>query len=305
MIVDDLTIRYELLNEQQQWVPFTVEALGLDDDEDLERNLVGDHEMIDIWLDPLDFARDELARAASAIAWHPRLAPLAGLRAKVWPGRDAAGEPDVTVRVTHEQLAVARLSATALGVGYAVERLQKARQQLRAQILVAERDDHLGRNQIARAVEHTLSRRLVLQYLSGHDLIRDVRQMLPLDWARRDGYEHEWADELQEGPFWCGPVRMDLSPTGQVELRVVDTQSGPEFDADQDEVETYQRDARARALAAAEVVHAALDSRGIRLLKDGKDAGVQELSRFPVVLARRGRQSAQTGDLDGAATGAG
>lgn len=89
-----------------------------------------------------------------------------------------------------EKLATGRLVLVAGGVAEAVHPVRKALERLRSTVLVSATIDHLGRNQIAKAIERTWSRRLVLQYLSVYDIIRGVRMVLPPDWVRYDGRDH-------------------------------------------------------------------------------------------------------------------
>jgi hypothetical protein len=290
-VAEDVTFRFEVLLGER-WLPYTAEALGVADD-DVGRDLAGDHELECVWQDAVEFARQELDGAVARISPEdPGLVNLAGVRIALWAQVPAQGEPDVVIRASQKQLAIGRLRYAADEVTAAVRQLRDARGRLRAQVLTAATVDHLGRNQIAREVERTWSRRLVLQFLSGHDLIRDVRRALPSDWPRSDGYVFDYDDEPWEqrlGPFRCGPVKLELSSVGQVELRIVDTEDHPDVDdADDAEIRAYQAAGRQRALAAAEVVHAALGDRGLRLSKkDGTAVTVEELARIPVTVARQ------------------
>ncbi|GAA0926090.1 hypothetical protein [Virgisporangium aurantiacum] len=297
-MADDVTFRFEVL-VGDRWQRCTAETLGVDkeDAETLDWSLVNDHELIGVYHDGLEFARRELDEAVVSFAAareNARMPSPAGLRIVLWEAPSAEGEPDVVIRASHDQLATGRLVIVASGVAAAVDQLRKARERLRAGVLEAATTDHLGRNQIAKAIERTWSRRLILQYLSGYDIIRDIRMALPPDWVRYDGHEHggyngePWEERL--GPFWCGPVMLELSSIGQVDLSIVDTADGPHYDASEKEVQAYNAAARQRALQAAEQVHAALYQRGLRMLtKEGEDVAVQELARVPVRVTRRSR----------------
>lgn len=291
-----MVFRYEgLLGDR--WVPYTAEALGVGE-HDVDAEFTGMIDLPDIWQEPVKFAQDELDRVLGAItADDPGLGGLAGLRILLWSRVPAEGEPDVVIRASPEQLAVGRLRRAAGGVHAATEALRQARARLRAQVLAAANDDHLGRNQIAREVDEALARRLVLQLLAGHDLIRDIRAALPPDWFRYDGQDvrgghpEGWQDRL--GPFWCGPVMLELSSQGVVSLRIVDLRDGPDHDAGEAEAQAYEQAAHQRAQEAATTVHSTLDRNGLAAVivdpqapTSRRSATVDEVARTTVTIVR-------------------
>lgn len=312
MRVEDLTYRFEVLLASERWVPYTAAALNVDEDDvDIEYATDG-RDMIGIWQEPLEFARDELDQALAAFTPElPGLKGFRGLRVLVWEGHTTAGEPVVVLRATDEQLALGRLRRAAAEVQYALNLVDQARSRLRAQVIESNTVDRLGRNQIAREIERTWSRRLVLQFLGGHDLIRDVRRALPASWSHHHPHSYDEFEVYREpwerllGPFWCGPVQLELTVSGQVELRITDSEE-PQW-SDQvtvEEEDAYQARMDQRVAAAAEVVVEALTRHGLQLrTKDDQVAEPAAVAAGTVFVVRPRRDGVRGRIMSAAATG--
>jgi hypothetical protein len=150
---------------------------------------------------------------------------------------------------------------------------------------------HLGRNQIAREIEGAWTRRLILQFLAGYDLIRVILRVLPRDWPRsspsRDGVPPEDRaahGEEHLGPYYCGPACLTLDATGRVALRLIDI-GGPEDPratspwTTEEEIEDYERGAAARAFAQAEKIVPLLHRAGFHLTTaEDKEARATDLA---------------------------
>ncbi|UUV32284.1 hypothetical protein NQK81_02190 [Amycolatopsis roodepoortensis] len=148
--------------------------------------------------------------------------------------------------------------------------------------------DRLGRNTIARVVDGAWSRRLVLQFLAGYDLIEGIRDALP--WIRSTpaiyaGMEPDPGME-ELGPFWFGPLRVELEPTGQVYAGVRDI-DGPDEEnlldprgEDPDVVDAFRKAEADRAAGYVEEVLPHLTRAGFRLYtSDGTPATRAGLAR--------------------------
>ncbi len=299
--MNDVTFRYEV-RLAERWVPYTAEALGVGED-DVEPGLHGLHGMrnIPVIFEPRnEFAARELDRALDRItAEDPGLQDFTGLRILLWDTEPdlAEGTPDVIVTATDQQLGFGRLRRARAGVTAATEALTQARARLRAQTVIAAFDDGLGRNQIARETDRALVRRLVLQYLAGHDLVHEVLAALPTDWPRRDGdpYTRYSGSEPAEpwekrlGPFWCGPVKLEISTQGVVGLTVIaGTGPGPHYEATDDQLPESDPAEQQKSREAAEVVDDALRHRGLMAFCiDGKDPGIEKVANVDELATRQ------------------
>lgn len=297
--MEDLTYRFEVLLSGERWVPYTAAALGVGEhDVDIEYATDG-RDLIGVWQEPLEFARDELDKALAAFTPElPGLKGFRGLRVLVWEGDTTGGDPVVVLRATDEQLALGRLRRAAAEVHDALNLVEQARRRLRAQVIESNTVDRLGRNQIAREIERTWSRRLVLQFLSGHDLIRDIQRALPANWAHHHPHSYDEFELYREpwerllGPFWCGPVQLDLTVSGQVQLRITDSEEPPWGDqVTVEQEDAYQARVDQRVAAAAEVVVEALTKHGLQLhTKDDQVADAAAVAAGTVFVIRAPRQ---------------
>lgn len=203
-----------------QWVVYDSELV------DEDNVTTGEHCAEEVWdRTPVELAQDRLDEALADLCAYRGGLPC---RIVLWTDEGSPENPTVIISATEDQLAIGRLRAASDDVAHAVGELSAARRRLRNQILAAGAHMGLGRNVIAREVEHGgWSRRLVLQFLAGHDLIRAAQRALPYEWPKDrlgfdDSYYHFDEDSTAEhlGPYWCGPVRMDLNAGGQVFLRM-------------------------------------------------------------------------------------
>lgn len=223
-----------------EWVAYDSELVGEEDE------TTGEHCAEEVWNQtPVELAQDRLDDALADLG-----SCRGGLPSRIvlWTDDGSPENPTVVIQATEDQMAIGRLRAASYGVASAVRELSAARRRLRNQILAADGHVGLGRNVIAREVEHGgWSRRLVLQFLAGHDIIRSAQRALPRDWPKdRLGFDELYRyydeDDVSEhlGPYWCGPVCMGLNAGGQVSLwmdyddyTVVDDYDP--FDTDDDE----------------------------------------------------------------------
>lgn len=295
---EDLTYRFEVLlggsDSGERWMPYSAAALGLGEHE-VDSDYSDDRDMPCIWQEPTEFARAELDQALGAItAVDPGLSRLVGLRVLVWEGLTTDGEPVLVLRATAEQLALGRLRYAAAQVHAALQAVEQARRRLRAQVIEADTTDRLGRNRIAREIEAAWTRRLILRFLGGHDLIEQIRRALPADWSHHPPfyetftYGPAWEQLLE--PSWCGPVVLHLAANGQVQLEVIDLKEPPWWyggDAGEEEVAAYQAQARQRMLETAELVIEALPHHGLQMVtSDGRIADAVAVAGGRVLVGR-------------------
>lgn len=221
-MADDLTWRFEVtMRDHDGWVPITRDLLGAD--EPLYGDIVDTMEMIGIHREPADAAKDELDEALAGLAAFGQGRGMTGARIVVWDDVGVEGDPAIVLEATADQLAAGRLRVSTIDVDVARREVENARTRVRNEIIRASTVDRLGRNMIARNVEGAWTRRLVLGFLAGHDLVEAIRDALPesLRWAAPDGYYPEPGEEYL-GPYFCGPVQIDLETNGQVYLQLLD-----------------------------------------------------------------------------------
>ncbi len=264
-----ITWRFEmLLHGGTEWLPYNGELLGEDD---IWLEHAGTHTLDDYDGDPVEFAKEELDNALSELADDGARLGMARARIVIWRAISAEGDPVVVVQASDEQLATGRLRRVAVDVHIAVRKLEEARKRLRNQVIASGAIDRLGRNHIAREVDGAWARRLVLQYLAGHDLVRTVQRALPRDWSDLPPYpaEEYVPDEEHLGPYWCGPVRMELDANGQVRLSLADVDGPPyhhlEQDPSDEDIARYNRGVALRAHTNADIVLPLLHRAGIHL----------------------------------------
>ena len=248
------------------------ELLGEDD---LWDDHIGTHDMVECWDDPLEFARNELESVLGRLVADCRQLAVTRARIVLWTRETAEGDPAIVIQATDEQMAIGRLHAAADEAKEALRGVEAARKRLRNQVIA--QIGLLGRNQIAREIEGAWTRRLILQFLAGYDLIRVILRVLPRDWPRSspscDGIppkERAEPGEEHLGPYYCGPARLMLDATGQVTLRLISV-GGPEDPrltgpwAAEDEIEHYERGAAAGAFARTEKIVPLLHRAGFHL----------------------------------------
>jgi hypothetical protein len=282
-----ITWRFEVQRcDGAEWTPLDSELLGEDD---LWDDHIGTHDMPECWDDPLEFARNELEGVLGRLAADCRRLGATWARIVLWTRETVEGDPAIVIQATDEQMSIGRLHAAADEVKEALRGVESARRKLRNQVIAE--IGHLGRNQIAREIEGAWTRRLILQFLAGYDLIRDILRVLPHDWPRSspssDGIppvERAASGDEHLGPHYCGPACLMLDATGQVALRLIDV-DGPEDPrvtdpwAAEDEIEDYERGAAARAFARAEKVVPSLHRAGFHLTTaEGQEARVTDLA---------------------------
>jgi hypothetical protein len=286
LITSDLTWRFELcLPDPERWVPVTTDMVN---DEYAEH--VGTKEMVDIWQDADEAAPSELDQVLPDLVDTGDPFGMTGARIVVWEGVGDDGAPACVLEATADQLAAARLEHANRQVQTALHEVDVARTQVRAQIIKAATENRLGRNTIARLVNGALTRRLVLQLLAGYDLIEAVRDALPSRTGRyRRWYQHPVPEPEDHylGPFCYGPIRLDLEPSGQVHLRLVDVDGPRESDIpaptehDNEGTEhAYRQALTERARGYAEEVLPVLTEAGFALHRsDGTPASVDDLAQ--------------------------
>lgn len=293
---EDLTWRFEIyLLDPDRWVPVTADLVGGDHDAILAP-CVGTHEVTEIYQDAKAVAPDELAEALVDLVHVGDPLGMARARIVVWDGIGTEGTPSTVLEASKDQLAVARLELATWEVQDALRNVERARATVRSRIIRAATEDRLGRNQIARAVSGALSRRLVLQLLTGYDAVEAIRDALQsAHWARSKDWRWygdpgyvEWLDQVESGHFSAGPACLDLQPNGQVYVRLVRSRSLWEHhDIDPGDTEAWDaaESAYAEALTAegdkyAPKVLSAIAGAGFRVVDDkGADATVDALAR--------------------------
>jgi hypothetical protein len=228
----DLTWRFELrLPNPDRWIPITKEMVG-----GQYARYVGTQEFPDIWDDAKDRAPAELEEVLADLTETGDPLGMTGVRILVWEGIGTEGEPACILEATAEQLTAGRLEQASHQVQAALRDVENARTRARVQVIKAATESRLSRNTIARLVSGALTRRLVLQLLSGYDLIEGVRDALPsLDsryrrWSPDPVMEPDFETERYLGPFCYGPLQLSLDTDGQVRLGLVDRDGLHELD---------------------------------------------------------------------------
>lgn len=226
----DLTWRFELrLASRDRWVPITADMAG--DDHGLH---VGAQEMPEIWKKAHEAAPDALAEVVADLVAVGDPLRMTGARIVVWEGLGTDGEPACVLEATAHQLAAGRLERANRQVQWALHEVERARAQVRQEIIKAAVENRLSRNTIARLTSGALTRRLVLQLLAGHDLIEGIQEELSLRGDRYQRWYPEFLldveDHLYLGPFCYGPVDLRLEPSGQVRLGLIDIDGPREAD---------------------------------------------------------------------------
>lgn len=282
-----ITWRFEVQRcDGAEWTPIDGELLGEDD---LWDDHIGTHDMPECWDDPLEFARNELEGVLGRLAADCRQLGVTRSRIVLWTREAAEGDAAIVIQATDEQMAIGRLLAAADEVKEALRGVESARRRLRNQVIAE--IGQLGRNQIAREIEGAWTRRLILQFLAGYDMIRVILRVLPHDWPRSssssDGLppeERAAPGDEHLGPYYCGPACLMLDATGQVALRLIDI-DGPEDPrvtgrrGAENEIEDYERGAAARAFAKAEKIVPLLHLAGFHLTTaEGEEARVTDLA---------------------------
>ncbi|WP_154697866.1 hypothetical protein [Lentzea guizhouensis] len=273
------------LHDTPAWIPYELE-LWLSHGEPEWRDCLGVHEMTDCTDDPVEVATRQLDESLEVLAGYGRRIGIRGVRIIMWTGPNTDGGPDIVIPATREQMALGRLRDTVSDVEVALREVENARTRLRNQMVESDTIDGLGRNTIARTTEGALARRLVLQFLAGHDLVRTIRWALPRDWSSSCPLPEDFLEPGQEylGPYWCGAVMISLDVSGTVELCLVDSEPEPDlYDPgmyfDENALVEYRRGARLRAQDNAEVVLPLLHRASLRLsTSDGTDATVDDLA---------------------------
>jgi hypothetical protein len=285
---DPISWRFEVQRRDGEvWMPLDGRLLG---DDDLGDDHIGMHDMPECWDDPLEFASNELDSVLARLAADCCLLGMYRARIVVWMNETADGDPAIVIQAADEQMAAGRLRGAADEVREALRGVESARMRLRNQVIAE--IGQLGRNQIAREIEGAWTRRLILQFLAGYDIVQVVLRVLPRDWPRSSPYEYEVPPELRTapgkehlGPYYCGPACLQLDGTGQVTVSLVDV-DGPEDPratdgwASEDEIEDYERGAASRAVDKAERIVPLLHRAGFHLTTaEGKEARVADLAR--------------------------
>ncbi len=281
----DLTWRFELrLFGEESWVPITT---AMADDALAED--AGPHEMPNIWQDAAEAAPEELERALADLVAVGDPLGMSGARIVLWEDLSADGDPAYVLEATAAQLAMGRLERANHQVQWALRQVDHARTQVRAEIIRAAVENRLTRNTIARLTSGALTRRLVLQLLAGYDLIEGIRDALPSRSKQYRRWDPHIATDAENyeylGPFCYGPIQLDLEPSGQVYLSLIDLDGPRELDmADDDYDEEDERanlQARAeRARGYAEEALPLLTRAGFVLLQpDGTAASLDDLAR--------------------------
>lgn len=218
-------------------------------------------------------------------------------------------EPDVVLTAGTAQLVAARLEWDAHLVARAQAVLDGARARLRRRILTTDRarPRPLGRNEIARAAADGLSRRPVLAFLAGRDLIDAAFAALPAHWPRDRSADSGAVADLTGffGPaepirYRCGPAMFDLDAGGTVRLRVDAAGGGPDpgdravaaLLADEERFAEHQRHLASRQHQAADEVLTALLEHDLIVECDSVPATSLDLASHSCTLARAPRASA-------------
>ncbi len=242
----------------------------------------GQHSLPEFYDDPVDLAHQELDEALVPIVADVdrRGRWLLGVRISVWRQYEQTeGEPAIVLPASAEQLALARLQTGVDEVEVALRQLEEARRRLRQRAAAASSVDHLGRNQIARALKGAWSRRLVLSYLAGYGLVTMARVGLPHNWSPAAPWPESEDPTLEDGDhdlYWCGRLLMKLHPDGTVTARVF---AEPEPSWGQDEDDAVDDKIDTIAWETAEVVTPALARVGLGLRGDDGDlAGAAQLA---------------------------
>jgi hypothetical protein len=282
-----ITWRFEVQRcDGAEWTLLDSELLGEDD---LWEDHIGTHDMPECWDDPLEFARNELEGVLGRLAADCRRLGVPRARIVLWTRETAEGDPAIVIQATDEQMAIGRLHAAADEVKEALRGVEPARRRLRNQVIAE--IGYLGRNQIAREIEGAWTRRLILQFLAGYDMIRFILRVLPRDWPSSSPRYYEIPPEERAapgdehlGPYYCGPACLMLDSMGEVALRLIDV-DGPEDPratdpcATEDDIEDYEGGAAARAFANAEKIVPMLHRAGFHLTTaEDKEARVTDLA---------------------------
>lgn len=294
---EDLTWRFELQLPGPRWVPVTTDMVG-DEEAAFYADHVGTKEMPCIWKDADEVAPDELGQVLVDLIEVGEPLGMGGARIVVWEGIGTDGDPALVLEATADELAVGRLELANRDVQDALQEVERARTGVRIRIVKAANENRLSRNMIARAVNGALSRRLVLQFLAGHDLVEAVRDALQSWLGRHSGYQRWYDDdpyglrdddeERYLGPFNFGPVCLQLEANGHVYLHLVMSRDEhPDDLPDFEDEEAFQASERAFVQARAEFAlkHAMevlplLAKAGFRLLRaDNTPASVEDLAQ--------------------------
>lgn len=285
--LDGVEWQFEVQLREADWVVYDQElAGGLS-------GCAGVHEHPDLWDDPVQYARDQLDKALAELVDVGEGLGMRRARIVMWPYGGSRQDPLAALQATDEQLAVGRLRNAANDVQWASGELEKARARLRSQVIAADAVDHLGRNRIARELEDGgWSRRLVLQFLAGYDLVRAVQRALPKQWSTASPWDYDSRDawQVRLGPFWCGPLELELDANGRVSLCLIDRDGPPEpdLDADDDERDQYEQEAVARLRALARTVLPLLRRAGFDLVTDdGHAVDAERLAGGRAVMIRK------------------
>jgi hypothetical protein len=259
---------------------------------------VGTKEMPCIWKDAEEVAPDELGQVLVDLIEVGEPLGMSGARIVVWEGIGTDGDPALILEATADELAVGRLELANREVQEALQEVERARTRVRARIVKAANENRLSRNMIARAVNGALSRRLVLQFLTGHDLVEAVRDALQ-SWLGSHSVYQRWQDydphglrnddeEQYLGPFCFGPVCLELEANGHVYLHLVTPRDDypddlPDFEDDEASQASERAFAQARdkfAQKYAAEVLPLLTNAGFRLLRaDNTPASVEDLAQ--------------------------
>ena len=279
---EDLTWQFELrLPGHDQWLPVAADLAG-----ERSGDIAGPIEMPGIWQEAGEAAPAELERALAELAETGDPLGMTGARIVVREGTGTDGEPACILEATAGQLAAGRLQQATSQVEWALREVEIARTQVRAEIIGAAVENQLSRNTIARHVSGALTRRLVLQLLSGYDLVESVRDALHSSWTSRYRRWGHTPEDEYTGPFCYGPVRLDLDPSGQVRLMLVDIDGPDEPDNplpdedDEDAERTCRQDRAERARGYAKEVLPLLATAGLSLRNvDGTTASADDLAK--------------------------
>ncbi len=297
---ESLSWRFEVrVHGRAGWLPYDRDLWPI---EPRWPDCLGVQRFDDCWDNPLDIATREFDDALSTLAGLGVEIGVVAARIMLWRGESTTGDAAIVLTATDEQMTVGRLRYAVNDVRRAIELVDEARTRLRDQIVAA---DHafVGRNQIARETEGAWTRRLVLQFLAGYDLVREFTRMLPHSWERSAPCDAEqpWDHSRHLGPYWCGPVVLELEPAGEVKIGLVDRYRPDQPDleeASEEELETLATDSRLRIHEHALSVLSTVQ-RGYQLTTpQGAVAGLEDLvktSPFQRLLIRRQSSAAASG----------